>query len=152
MDNKIKKQQPQEVWISIKSRQREENDDNEIELSTYGQMCRDGDGYTLTYEESETTGMEGVTTSIFVTPSMVTLERRGTMNSLMVMEKGRRTMCNYDTGYGNLTMGIYANAITSNLTEHGGDFHFQYTLDINSGIASVHDVSVRVQTTDYSQS
>lgn len=135
------------VWISIKGIQHADGESNTLELDTAGTMDRLADGYKLTYKESETTGMEGVTTSLFVKPSIITLERQGTMTSLMVLEKGRRTMCNYDTGYGTLMMGVYATDIRTNLADKGGKFDFHYTLDINSGIASSHDVYVTVKET-----
>ncbi|MDD2418768.1 MAG: DUF1934 domain-containing protein [Oscillospiraceae bacterium] len=135
------------VWISIKGIQHSQGESNELELSTTGQMERTGDGYKLTYQESETTGMEGVTTSLFINPTAITLERKGAMNTIMLLEKGRRTVCNYDTGFGSMMMGIYAKDIRTNLADGGGDFDFHYTMDINSGLASAHDVYVSVRKT-----
>lgn len=133
------------VWISIKGIQHTDGESDTLELDTAGTMDRLADGYKLTYKESETTGMEGVTTSLLVKPSIITLERQGAMTSLMVLEKGRRTMCNYDTGYGTLMMGVYASDIRTNLADKGGKFDFHYTLDINSGITSSHDIYVTVK-------
>ncbi|MDD3833249.1 MAG: DUF1934 domain-containing protein, partial [Oscillospiraceae bacterium] len=116
------------VWISIKGIQHSQGESNELELSTTGQMERTGDGYKLTYQESETTGMEGVTTSLFINPTAITLERKGAMNTIMLLEKGRRTVCNYDTGFGSMMMGIYAKDIRTNLADGGGDFDFHYTM------------------------
>ena len=116
-----------------------------MELSTVGTMEHTQDGYRLIYQESETTGMEGVTTYMMVNPEAITLERRGRMNSLMVLEKGRRTICNYDTGYGSLMMGLYTSEIQTEMDNDGGEFYFHYTLDINSGMASSHDVHVSVK-------
>ena len=42
-------------------------------------------------------------------------------------EKGKRTMFNYDTGYGNLIMECTRD-IQSSLADCGGDFDFHYTL------------------------
>lgn len=135
------------VWISIKGIQHADGESNTLELDTAGTMDKLDDGYRLIYKESETTGMEGVTTFLLVKPSIITLERQGAMTSLMVLEKGRRTMCNYDTGYGTLMMGVYASDIRTNLADKGGEFDFHYTLDINSGITSSHDVYVKVKKT-----
>lgn len=135
------------VWISIKGVQHADGESNTLELDTAGTMDHMADGYKLTYNESETTGMEGVTTSLYIKPASITLERHGAMTSLMVLEKGRRTMCNYDTGYGTLMMGVYASDIQTHLADKGGDFSFHYTLDINSGITSSHEVYVTVKET-----
>ena len=136
-----------DVWISIKGVQKAEGESNTLELNTAGRMERTANGYKLIYKESTATGMEGVTTTLSVDPSAITLERQGTMNSLLVMEKGRRTMCNYDTGYGSLMMGIYASDIHTDMADQGGEFDFHYTLDINSGYTSAHDVYVKVRET-----
>lgn len=136
-----------DVWISIKGIQNADGESNTLELDTAGTMERLTDGYKLTYKESETTGMDGVTTSLLVKPTAITLERQGAMNTLLFLEKGRRTMCNYDTGYGTLTMGVYAKDIRTEMADHGGKFDFHYTLDINSDITSSHDVYVTVKET-----
>ena len=120
-------------------------DSNFMEFDTLGFMERTNDGYCINYDEPDTTGMEGVTTSMIINSSAITLKRQGAANSLMVLEKGKRTMFNYDTGYGNLIMGVYARDIQSSLADCGGDFDFHYTLDINSGMASAHDVYVSVR-------
>lgn len=78
-----------DVWISIKGVQKADGESNALELNTIGKFEKIPGGYKLTYEESETTGMEGVTTTLLVKPSTVTLERQGTMNSLFVLEQGR---------------------------------------------------------------
>lgn len=133
------------VWISIKGVQRAGDERQMLELDTQGVLERTADGFSLTYEESENTGMEGVTTVLTVSPTVVTMERRGAMSSLMVLEKGRRTLCSYDTGFGSLTMGLYARAIHTGMSDEGGTFDFHYTLDINAGMTSSHDVYVTVR-------
>ncbi len=133
------------VWISIKGVQHVDGESDTIELSTVGKMERTDGGYLLTYDESVSTGMEGVVTRMSVRPDMVTLERQGAMNSLLVLQKGRRTLCDYDTGCGRLTMGVYARAIHANLADRGVTLDFHYTLDINSDMASSHDIYITVK-------
>ncbi|HJD23645.1 MAG TPA: DUF1934 domain-containing protein [Firmicutes bacterium] len=133
------------VWISIKGIQHLDGESDTVELNTTGIMERTDRGFRLTYDESVSIGMEGVTTCLSVQPDLVTLERQGAMNSLLVLQKGKRTLCNYDTGYGCLTMGVYARAIHIGLADQGGTLDFHYTLDINAGIASSHDIYVTVR-------
>jgi uncharacterized beta-barrel protein YwiB (DUF1934 family) len=136
------------VWISIKGIQYIDDESQSIEFSTEGTFEQTENGYRLTYQESQATGMEGVTTSMIINPSAITLERVGAMNSLMILEKGRRTVCNYDTGFGSIMMGVYTREISSELSENGGELYFHYTLDINSDMASSHDIFISVRTTD----
>ncbi|HIZ19264.1 MAG TPA: DUF1934 domain-containing protein [Firmicutes bacterium] len=133
------------VWILIKGVQHLDGESDTVELNTTGVMERTDRGFRLTYDESVSIGIEGVTTCLSVQPDLVTLERQGAMNSLLVLQKGKRTLCNYDTGYGCLTMGVYARAIHIGLADQGGTLDFHYTLDINAGIASSHDIYVTVR-------
>lgn len=135
----------QSVWISITGVQRIGEESDTLELNTTGRMCRTPDGFRLTYEESEATGMAGVTTTLTVNPQAVTMQREGALNSLMVLEKEKRTQCQYDTGYGCLSMSVYTGDIRMNLDDSGGDFAFHYTVSMNQQYTSSHDLHVTVR-------
>ena len=70
-----------DVLISITGTQRVDGEEETIELTTAGGMEPAGEGWTLTYDESAATGMEGVTTTIRVHPDEVLLERTGSLHS-----------------------------------------------------------------------
>ena len=54
-----------DVVISIKGIQKyEDTDPDVIELVTAGRLTRVGESYTLSYQESELTGLEGTLTTI----------------------------------------------------------------------------------------
>ena len=62
-----------EVVISIKGMQNFEGAlPDVIELVTEGRLARDGESYTLSYQESELTGLEGTLTTIQVDGDQVT--------------------------------------------------------------------------------
>ena len=66
------------VMLSIRGMQRyPEQDPEVIELVTEGTLETYKDGWKLKYEESDLTGLAGVTTTFFVEPSVVTLQRTG---------------------------------------------------------------------------
>ena len=90
------------VIISIQGRQSYEQAEPEtIELVTEGCLQPDGeDAYTLTYQESELTGLEGTLTTFQIERDRVTLLRIGEVNSQMVFEEGRRHLSMYNTTYG----------------------------------------------------
>ena len=79
----------QNVMLSIRGTQRYEDQEPEvIELVTEGTMeLRDG-GWDISYQESELTGLAGVTTTFRVEPNKVILTRTGGLNSEMIFEKG----------------------------------------------------------------
>ena len=77
------------VMLAIEGRQSYVGQEPEIiRLDTEGTMeFRDG-GWDITYEESELTGLLGVTTTFRVEPGRVTLSRTGKLFSTMVFQEG----------------------------------------------------------------
>ena len=67
------------------------------------------------------------------------------MRSQLIIEKGQRHQCFYDTGYGSLTLGISGDDIVSCLDDNGGHLQVRYTLDINASMASENELSVDVE-------
>ena len=138
------------VIISIQGKQSfEAQDDDTIELVTEGCLEPDGDdGYTLSYQESELTGMEGTTTVFQVEPEKVTLLRLGSVQSEMVFEEGRRHMSLYSTPYGNMEIGVRARRLNSTLELTGGRLEIDYDIEINHMLAgqSLFRIDVRENT------
>lgn len=135
-----------DVVIKIKGVQRTEDDSDIVELLTVGRFYRKNGDYYISYEESEATGFEGSRTTLKVEGEQkVTMLRSGTSSSQLIVEKGRRHQCHYDTGYGALTMGVSGDKIISNLSDEGGELNFQYTLDINASMASENEVFINVK-------
>ena len=125
------------VIISIQGKQSfEAQDDDTIELVTEGCLEPDGDdGYTLSYQESELTGLEGTLTTFQVEPDRITLMRMGMVNSQMVFQLGKRHFSMYDTPYGALSIGINTRKMRSNLNEDGGEIEIDYAIEIDHAVA-----------------
>lgn len=87
--------------------------------------------YYITYRETETTGYEGNVTTLKIAAdaSRVAMLRFGPQASQLVIEKGRRNLCHYETGYGSVTLGVTADGIECGLTPKGGTARFSYLLD-----------------------
>lgn len=117
-----------------------------VSLSTLGDF-RHIDGKTyISYTETEATGFAGdVTTVTLDGEHSATLERNGKTTSRLIMEKGQKHMCHYDTGYGNLVVGILADKIESSLSESGGSVNLRYMLDINSNALSTNELNIIVK-------
>lgn len=128
---------PDNAIISIKGSQVDpEAGNEEMELVTAGRLVREGEGrYTISYEESELTGMEGTTTVVRVEGPRVTLMREGKVNSLMVFEEGFRHLSMYETPYGSMSVGINTRRMRSTLGESGGDLEIDFAVDINNLVA-----------------
>lgn len=135
------------VIISIKGKQSYPQSPPEIiELVTEGVLEDRGDeGITLSYRESEVTGLEGTLTTIQVEPRRVTLQRVGSVNSQMVFEEGRRHLSMYDTPYGALAVGIHTRKMRSSLDSKGGDVTIYYALEIEHGHAGQNMFHINVR-------
>lgn len=125
------------VIISIKGKQLyAESGPGEMELVTAGTLCREGeDRYTISYQETELTGLEGTTTVVQVDGGRVTLLREGSINSQMVFEEGQRHLSMYETPYGSLSVGIHTHRMRSTLGEGGGDLEIDYAIEIDHLVA-----------------
>lgn len=127
------------VILSIRGQQTFENGTSPevTELVTEGLFSCDGDDeYTLSYEESELTGLEGTLTTFLVEAGRVTLLREGQVNSQMVFEEGRRHLSLYNTPCGSLTIGVDTRRMKIRLGENGGEIEIIYALEIDHAVAS----------------
>lgn len=135
-----------EALIKIKGIQRAGGDDDVVELLTTGFFSRQKGGYLISYEESEATGFEGAKTTLLYEEEAerVTLTRSGSVNTQLIVEKGKRHQCSYDLGYGSMIIGVNCSVIHSTLSEEGGQIAFGYSLDLNTALTSENQVMVSV--------
>ena len=98
---------------------------------TRGKFVRRGSSYFIAYEETEATGYAGCTTTVKATADAreVVMTRFGKVPSQLVIEKGVRHICHYETGFGSVSLGVAADVIELDLTDAGGRLQFSYTLD-----------------------
>lgn len=137
------------VVISIKGIQKYENaDTDKVELVTEGKLTWDGPLYTLTYEESEITGLGSTLTTILVEGEQVTMMRAGEFNSQMVFQEGRRHLSLYNTPYGSMTIGVHTNHLLAELTEQGGDIEVDYAIEMDHALAGRNIFYINVKEAD----
>lgn len=77
-----------------------EDGEEAIELSTEGYMRIENGRVTLGYDETEITGMEGSTTSVFFDENdqgLISMHRDGAVTTALVFERGKRHHCVYNT-------------------------------------------------------
>lgn len=135
-----------DVIIEIRGVYRQEGDEDEIELFTTGSYYKRNGNYFIAYDESEATGFEGTRTLLKVESNdRVTLSRSGASKSQLIIERGVRHQCHYDTGYGAMTIGVSGDRIVSHLDDNGGRLEFAYSLDVNTLLASENAVYIHVR-------
>ena len=142
------------VILSIRGQQTA--DDNSapdvIELVTEGTLTNhEGGRYTLRYQESELTGLEGTQTTIQVEGSSVSILREGQVNSQMVFETGRRHLTMYNTPYGTLAIGVNTRHMKVDLDETGGSIEINYALEVDHAVAGENLFQIYVRTRNIPQ-
>ena len=116
-----------------------------IELVTEGAMeYRDG-GWDIAYEETNLTGLEGVTTTFRVEPDKIVLTRTGKLNSQMVFAQGVRHESLYQMDFGALMITVCARRILAQLQDEGGMIDLVYDIEIENAAAGVVDYHLDIQ-------
>lgn len=138
-----------EVTINLISTQRDGDEKQTTELFTKGKLAVFPDKLRIFYEESEATGFEGSITTLDVYgQEKVIMERKGSAQSQLIIEKGKKHFCRYGTPYGDFTIGVSSGEIDSSLNEKGGKLRFCYVLDINSSLIGSFQIDIEVKTTE----
>lgn len=135
-----------DVVLSIRGRQTYADQEPEvIELVTEGTMeFRDG-GWDISYEESELTGLQGVTTTFRVEPGKVILDRTGRLNSRMVFQQGVAHDSLYQMEFGALMITVQATFVYFDLVPDGGVIDLTYNIDIENSAAGVIDYHLDIR-------
>ena len=132
--------------ISIVGKQQVDGETGGIRIDTLGSYVKKGDHWYIAYKEYDEDDPNRYQTSILKIESgeKVTLMRDNSATRL-ILEKGKRHLCQYDTGYGSLMVGVFTSSFESTLNEQGGSLRVRYTLDINSSLSSNNEISIIVK-------
>lgn len=137
----------QAVMLSIEGRQNYVGQDPEvIELVTEGALEQTGFGWIITYEESDLTGMQGVTTTFQIEEGKLILTRSGKLNSQMVFQEGVRHESLYQMEFGALLLCVCARKIHVALSPDGGVIDLSYSIEIEQTEAGVIEYHLDIQT------
>ena len=136
----------QTVVLSIRGRQTYADQEPEIiELVTEGTMAFVSGGWDITYEESELTGLAGVTTTFRVEPGKVILTRTGALNSQMVFREGIPHDSLYQMPFGALMLTVKATSVFYDIVPDGGVIDLTYQISIENTEAGVIDYHLDIR-------
>ena len=136
----------QPVVLSIRGRQSYDGQEPDvIELVTDGTMAFVDGGWDISYEETELTGMAGVTTTFRVEPRKVTLRRTGKLRSEMVFQEGVRHESLYQLDFGALLMTVTAKQVYYDIVSDGGSIDIVYTIEIENSAAGTVDYHLDIR-------
>jgi len=126
--------------------QESEDGSDKLTFSTRGDFTFENGSYYITYEESETTGFTGNTTTLLVEDeNRVVLNRVGPHASQLIIEKGKKHLCHFMTDFGDLMIGVRADRITNRLNADGGQLNFKYALDLNASELATNELNITVR-------
>ena len=138
--------------IEITNRKKIDDEIEELTLTTKGSyVTKDGKRY-LMYKEFDPEGaQEQQTSTLKIDDSgdnkVVSLIRndpnRGRTN--LMLEQGKRHLCQYGTTFGCLTLGVFTSKIEDHLTDDGGSLLMEYTLDINTNLSSINSIAISIR-------
>ena len=136
----------QEVVLSLRGTQTYDGQEPDvIELVTEGTMeFRDG-GWDISYEETELTGLAGVTTTFRVIPGKVTLTRTGNLRSEMIFEEGVPHDSLYQMDFGALLLTIRAKSVFFDIVPDGGVIDLVYAIEIENSAAGMVDYHLDIR-------
>ena len=135
-----------EVVLSIQGRQHYSDQEPEvIELVTDGTMEFRNGGWDITYQESELTGLEGVTTTFRVEPGKVVLNRTGSLRSQMVFQEGVPHESLYQMAFGALLITVKATSVFFDILPDGGVIDLVYNIEIENTQAGVIDYHLDIR-------
>lgn len=121
------------VMLNVRGVQNYQDGEPEvIELTTEGTLERQKEVWEISYEESDLTGLAGVTTAFRIGPRGVALKRTGRLQSQMIFREGVRHESLYQMEFGALMIAVQAQKIHSDLTEEGGTVDITYTIEIEN--------------------
>jgi len=135
-----------QVMLSIRGRQNYlDQDPDVIELVTEGLLEERDGGWDLTYEESDLTGLQGVTTTFRVEPGKITLSRKGPLTSQMVFQVGQYHESLYQMEFGALMITVCATKVDYDIRENGGTIDLTYGIEIEQSAAGMIDYHLDIQ-------
>lgn len=136
----------QDVVLSIRGRQSYDGQEPDvIELVTVGTMELRSGGWDISYEETELTGMAGVTTTFRVEPGKVILRRTGKLRSEMVFQEGVRHESLYQLDFGALLMTVTAKQVFFDIMPDGGVIDLVYSIEIENSAAGLVDYHLDIR-------
>lgn len=138
--------------ITIIGRQTIDHETGEIKVETLGDYVeKKGIKYISYMEYDNDSPSVGHHKILKIEPNgVVTMFTPGTPTRL-VLEKGKRHMCMYDTGAGLLSLGVFTKTLKQDLTPAGGEIRIAYTLDINANLSSHNEILVKLKKRETSE-
>ena len=137
------------VLLSITGKQSyRDQDPDVIELVAEGTMEFVDGGWDISYQESDLTGLKGVTTTFRVEPEKVTLTRTGPLRSTMEFRVGQTHDSLYELEFGALMITVTTRYLFFDILPEGGCIDLTYDIEIEKSEGGQVDYHLDIRTID----
>lgn len=134
------------ILVKVKGTQVVDGESAVIELTTEGTLREFEGDYIITYSDDPTeSGTQTKTQLTIQKNGTVILDRRGDLNSRLIITEGERNNCLYAIPQGSMTLGIYGKQVKSNMSSCGGSLKMVYSIDMNLTPLSDNKVEIFVE-------
>lgn len=117
----------QKVILSIKGSNRVGEELDNIELLTEGKLFKQGDQFTIEYEEE---GTMPTKTTLVVGKDHIVMEKNGEVQTQFVFEESKIFEGVYHTPFGKLNVSVLPTLVYSEMNEQEGWVDLEYILNI----------------------
>ena len=132
--------------ISVTGIQEIDGERDKIEMQTVGSYKIGNSGKTyIGYKEYDERNVCSNNLVKIEGDNLVTIIRDGGKQMRLILEKGRRHQCHYNTIAGDLIIGVYTSIINNELTDEGGKIFVSYELDFNGEFVSKNEFCIDVK-------
>lgn len=132
--------------ISIIGEQIVDGESDKVEVLTDGNYIMKKGHCYIGYKEYDENNPNGYFDNLIkVENDIVTITRKGSVKTQLMLEKGKRHQCIYQTGMGNLSIGVFTKTMNNLLDQNGGSLEVSYTLDFNADLVSENSFKLKIQ-------
>lgn len=118
-----------------------------IEITTTGNYEEKDNKKYIYYKEYDNENPEHYTNTTIeiINDSLVNITRVNETTTKLIIEKGIRHQCIYETPMGSLMMGVYASDLVDCLSKSGGDIVITYQLDFYNDMISNNEFHINIK-------
>ena len=113
-----------------------------IEFVTPAELVVKNNKYYITFEDIGDLDEAPAKSTLKIDSDKVTLLRYGLTNSQMIFEQGKKHTGNYQTPYGNVSLGVFSDDLKINITEKGGSLDLSYGIYFEDMISHYNKLSI----------
>ncbi|MDD3228393.1 MAG: DUF1934 domain-containing protein [Oscillospiraceae bacterium] len=136
--------------ISVCGRQAVDDQTGEVEVTAWGSYVKRNGKRYISYKEYDEDTNQSQTSILKIEGNhCVTLMRGGIDGTRLILENGKRHLCQYATDYGQMMLGVFTSRVDNQLTDEGGKLTVNYTLDLDANLSSVNQLCITVKEAEH---